>query len=152
MSLKERLLRGASYTALGQLVGYAVRFGSTLILTRLLAPDLMGLMTVGAAINYALILFSDVGLRSAIIQDPRGDDIDYRDTVWMVMVLRGVVVATLAMLATGIVWGLQLSDVFEAHSAYADPRLLVVIPLLGLSELSPSSCCARNACWTSAPW
>lgn len=135
MSLKERLLRGASYTALGQLVGYAVRFGSTLILTRLLAPDLMGLMTVGAAINYALILFSDVGLRSAIIQDPRGDDPEYRDTVWMVMVLRGAVVASLAVLATGIVWALQRGGVFEAHSAYADPRLLVVIPLLGMSEL-----------------
>lgn len=128
-------MHGASYTALGQLLSYAVRFGSTLILTRLLAPDLMGLMTVGGAINYALILFSDVGLRSAIIQNPRGDDQDYRDTVWMVTVLRGVLVALLALTATGIVWLMQLNQAFDSQSAYSDPRLLIVIPLLGLAEL-----------------
>lgn len=139
MSLKARLLRGAGYAALGQLLGYVIRFGSTLILTRLLAPDLFGLMTIAAAIAYGLILFSDVGLRSAIIQDPRGDDIAYRRVVWMVNLFRGVVVALLAWLVAAGLGLMQWAALVTPETAYADPRLLLVVVLLGLAELIKSA-------------
>ena len=135
MSFKKRLLVGVGYTTLGQLIGYAIRLGSTLILTRLLAPDLFGLIAVGYTFTYAAALLSDVGLRSSIIQNHRADDIDYRDSVWMIIFIRGILIGLFVSGATVILWLMQKAGLFQLQSVYADPRILAVLPLLALAEL-----------------
>lgn len=135
MSFKKRLLVGVGYTTLGQLIGYGIRLGSTLILTRLLAPDLFGLMAVGYTFTYAAALLSDVGLRSSIIQNHRADDPDYRDSVWMIIFMRGILIALFVSGATFILWMMQRAGMFQLQSVYADPRILAVLPLLALAEL-----------------
>ncbi|MBL8330818.1 MAG: oligosaccharide flippase family protein [Rubrivivax sp.] len=129
------MLVGVGYTTLGQLIGYAIRLGSTLIITRLLAPDLFGLMAVGYTFTYAAALLSDVGLRSAIIQNQRADDPDYRDSVWMIIFMRGILIGLFVGGATVILWMFQRAGVFQIQSVYADPRILIVLPLLALAEL-----------------
>lgn len=135
MSFKKRLLVGVGYTTLGQLIGYGIRLGSTLILTRLLAPDLFGLIAVGYTFTYAAALLSDVGLRSSIIQNHRADDPDYRDSVWMIIFMRGILIALFVSGATFILWMMQKAGMFQIQSVYADKRILVVLPLLALAEL-----------------
>jgi O-antigen/teichoic acid export membrane protein len=135
LSFKKKLLVGVGYTTLGQLIGYAIRLGSTLILTRLLAPDLFGLVAVGYTFTYAAALLSDVGLRSSIIQSPRADDVDYRDSVWMVIFIRGILIGLFVGGATVILWLMQKAGLFQLQSVYADPRILAVLPLLALAEL-----------------
>lgn len=134
MSFKRRLLVGASITAVGQLLTYFIRFGSSLILTRLLAPDLMGLMAVGATFSYAAILFSELGLRNAVIQEERGKDPDYRDSLWTMAIMRGLAVCLVVSLAGAIIWLLQRNGVLVGRSVYSDPRLVTVLLLLGFSE------------------
>jgi O-antigen/teichoic acid export membrane protein len=115
---------------------YGVRFISNLTLARLLAPDLFGLMLVGYTFTYAAALLSDIGLRSAIIQNHRADDRDYRDSVWMIMFMRGILIALFVSSLTGVLWYLQHAGWLSPTSAYADPRMLLVLPLLALAELA----------------
>jgi O-antigen/teichoic acid export membrane protein len=136
LSFKEKFKAGVGYTAAGQLITYAIRFISNLTLARLLAPDLFGLMLVGYTFTYAAALLSDIGLRSAIIQNGRADDKDYRDSVWMIMFMRGILIALFVSSMTGVLWYLQHLGWLNANSAYADPRMLLVLPLLALAEFA----------------
>ncbi|MFN9449266.1 MAG: oligosaccharide flippase family protein [Rubrivivax sp.] len=134
MSFKKKLMAGVGYTAGGQLITYGVRFIGNLVLARLLAPDLFGLMLVGYTFTYAASLLTDIGSRSAIIQDARADDSNYRDSVWTMYFLRGIVVALFVSAMTGFIWYLQSMGFVNPTSTYADPRLLLVLPLLALAE------------------
>ena len=64
-SLKQRFIRGSSWTLAGYGLSQVVRLGSSLILTRLLAPDIYGVMAIGYMVATGLVMFSDVGLAPA---------------------------------------------------------------------------------------
>lgn len=134
MSFKQKFKAGIGYTALGQILTYGIRFVSNLTLARLLAPDLFGLMLVGYTFTYAAALLSDIGLRSSIIQNHRADDRDYRDSVWMIMFIRGILITLFVSSLTGVLWWFQHLGWLSAASVYADPRMLLVLPLLALAE------------------
>lgn len=126
---------GVGYTTLGQFIGYGIRFISNLILARLLAPDLFGLMAVGYTFTYAAALLSDIGLRSAIIQNSRADDPEFRNSVWMVIFIRGMLIGLFVSSLTVVLWLMQRAGAFVPQSLYADPRMLAVLPLLAFAEL-----------------
>ena len=51
-----------------------IRMGRSLIMTRLLFPEVYGLMTLVWAVLYGLQMFADTGIVTTIIRDERGDD------------------------------------------------------------------------------
>ena len=73
-SLKRLAVRGAIWTMFGFGANHVLRLGFNLIVTRLLYPDLFGLMSLVFTIVMGLTFFSDVGVAPAVIRDPRGDD------------------------------------------------------------------------------
>lgn len=103
-----------------------VRFGSTLILSRLLFPEVFGLMALVNVFIQGLQMFSDVGIGPSLIQNKRGDEADFRDTAWTVMVLRGFVL-----------WGCSVVIAVPVWLLYppTDPPLLLLIPAVGLSAV-----------------
>jgi O-antigen/teichoic acid export membrane protein len=75
-----------------------LRLLNNVILARLLAPPILGLMAVVNAIRTGVELLSDVGIMQNIISSPRGDDPLFYDTAWTLQALRGLVLAALCML------------------------------------------------------
>jgi O-antigen/teichoic acid export membrane protein len=134
-SFKQKLIVGASYSALGMLIGTGIRLVSTLVLTRLLAPDLFGLMAVASTFSYAAAMLTDVGLRSAIIQHEAGDNIRHRQAVWTVIFWRGFVICGLLLLTAGGIWLLQRHGLLNAATTFGDPRFAEVIFWLAMTEL-----------------
>ena len=60
---------------LGALVtSQVMRLGGNLVMTRLLMPEMFGIISIAATVLFILHLLSDVGLRQNILQSPRGDD------------------------------------------------------------------------------
>ncbi len=119
----------------GYAFGQALRLGSSLILTRLLAPDIYGVMAVGYMAVTALVLFSDIGLAAGAIQSRRGDDPSYLNVTWIVQIARGGVIMLAALGLAGALTLGWATSVLPAHSVYADPRipgLLAVVSLYGL--------------------
>jgi len=57
-------------------------------MTRLLAPDMFGLMALAGIFILGLNLLSDIGLKQILIQNKRSDD-QFVNTVWTMQVIRG---------------------------------------------------------------
>lgn len=123
-SLKKLALRGTIWTVAGYGMSQVLRFGSNLILTRLLVPELFGLMALVQVFLQGLTLFSDIGIRPSIIRSDRGDDPTFLNTAWTIQVIRGV----------GL-WICCLIIAFPVANYYQDPRLSWLVPLVGLSTI-----------------
>jgi O-antigen/teichoic acid export membrane protein len=119
-SLKQQAIWGTIWTLVGYGSAQALRLISNLILTRLLFPDLFGLMALVHTFIMGLQLFSDIGIRPSIIQNPRGDDLEFLNTAWTVQVLRG-----------GALWICCLIVTWPIATFYDKPQLLWLIPVLG---------------------
>lgn len=123
------------WIALGFAANQIIRLGSSLFLTRMLAPDLYGLLAIGSVVVSGVVLLSDVGLVQSIIQSDRGDDKRFINTVWTMKVARGL---GLALLLALIALGLHLASVHAPGllpKTYGDPRLPLVMAVLALVPL-----------------
>ena len=112
-----------------------LRLGSNLILTRLLAPELYGVMAVGYVVMTGLAMFMDIGLNSGAIRSTRGDEPSFLNVGWVVQIARGVLItvgglATAAALkaSAGVGW-------LPAHSVYTDPRVPLLVAVISVSGL-----------------
>jgi O-antigen/teichoic acid export membrane protein len=90
--LRQSLLNGSVWTIFGFGAGQVLRFGKSLILTRLLFPDAYGVMSVVWSVLYALGMLSDAGLSAAAIRHPKGDTPDFLNTLWTAKVIRGTLI------------------------------------------------------------
>jgi O-antigen/teichoic acid export membrane protein len=88
-SLRERVLRAGGWSLAGHVSAQAVRLGSNLVMTRLLVPEMFGVMAIATMVAVVLNMLSDIGLRQFIIQSKRGDDPAFLDTAWVFQVARG---------------------------------------------------------------
>jgi O-antigen/teichoic acid export membrane protein len=123
-SIKQLAIRGAVWTIASYGMSMLLRLGSNLILTRLLLPEVYGLIALVYVFITALHLFSDVGLGPSIIQNKRGDDPDFLNTAWTMQVIRGI-----------CLWVFCLLIASPAAKFYEEPRLLLLIPVVGLNTI-----------------
>jgi O-antigen/teichoic acid export membrane protein len=126
-SLKQLAIKGTIWTIAGFGTSQILRFGCNLILTRLLFPKLFGLMALVNTFILGLHLFSDIGVGPSIIQNKRGDDPTFLNTAWTLQVIRGL-----------IVWLCCLLSAWPVAQLYAEPQLLWLIPVVGLSTIITS--------------
>jgi O-antigen/teichoic acid export membrane protein len=116
-SLKSRTIGGTVWTVVGYGGEQLLRFGSNLILTRLLFPEAFGLMALTSIFITGLQMLSDVGLGPAIIQSKHGESPGLLNTAWTVQIVRGFL---LTLLAAGLAW--------PVSEFYREPQLLTLIP------------------------
>lgn len=135
LSLGKRA-RSAGAWSLGALVASQVaRLGGNLIMARLLAPEMFGIMVISTTVLVVLGLLSDIGLRQNIIQSRRGDDPAFLNTAWTVQILRGFLLFTASLLIAGLAWAAQAFNLWPADSTYAAPELPLVLAVTGISAI-----------------
>jgi O-antigen/teichoic acid export membrane protein len=126
-TLKQRVLRAGGWSLAGHGLGQALRLGSNLVMTRLLVPEMFGVMAIALMVTVILALMSDIGLRQNIVRSTRGDDPAFLDTAWAIDIARGVLLWCLALLLS---LGLHLAGergLLPPSSVYASPELPWVI-------------------------
>jgi O-antigen/teichoic acid export membrane protein len=118
--------RAVMSTALWIGGGYAltliIRLASSCVMTRLVAPQVFGLMTLVNAFLVGLHMFSDVGIGTSIIQHARGDEDSFQNTAWSVQVLRGL-----------LLWLCSALIAWPISCFYDEPLLLWLIPAVGFT-------------------
>ena len=119
-SLRARVIRGSAWSIIYAGLNQALRLGSNLVLTRLLAPEIYGLMALVSAVSQGLRMFSDIGIGPSIVQSGRGDEPAFVNTAWTLQVLRGLFLWLCAGL---IAW--------PASLVFDKPQLLYLIPVAG---------------------
>jgi lipopolysaccharide exporter len=91
-------LSGSSALALSTVGTNVVRIVSTMILTRLLAPEVYGIVGVITSIFYTLQMLTDFGLQAYVVRHPKTDEQNFLDSVFTIHAIRGVALAGLSML------------------------------------------------------
>jgi O-antigen/teichoic acid export membrane protein len=119
-SLQKLAVRGALWTFVGYGSGQVLRLIGNLILTRLLVPEMFGLMALVQTFITGLNLFSDIGIRPSIIQNKRGDDPVFLNTAWTMQVMRGL-----------LLWVGCFLIALPVSNFYGDSRLLWLVPIVG---------------------
>jgi len=123
-SLKKLAIQGTLWIFIGYALSQGVRFVGNVILTRLLSPELFGLMTIVNIFLIGLQLFSDVGIGPSIIQNKRGEEEEFRNTAWTIQVIRGC-----------FLWVGCLIIAYPVAAVYEEPQLRWLIPFAGLTTI-----------------
>jgi len=125
LSLLKRLaLKGSIWVLLGFGIAQILRIFGNVILTRLLSPEIFGMMGIVTALLMGLNLFSDMGLRGSIIKNKRGEEPIFLQTAWCIQILRGFILALLAVL---LAWPLAYLN--------QEQLLFLIIPIAGSSMI-----------------
>lgn len=112
-----------------------LRLAGNLVLTRLLLPEMFGLMALANLVVLGLSLFSDLGLNQGVVRSRRGHEADYLNTVWTVQLLRGLLLAGGVLLVAAGVEFAAMMHWWPEGSVYADQRLPVLLAALALCPL-----------------
>lgn len=80
--LKAKVFKGGVWLGTGLFTEQIVRFGRNMLLARLLAPAAFGTMAVVASAISIIHTMMDIGVRDAVIQNPRGGEDDYVNASW----------------------------------------------------------------------
>lgn len=101
----------------------AVRLVSTVVLTRLLAPEDFGAYAVVLFILQLLIMLTDLGLRAIVLTREEEVEVDFLRTCWTIQLIQGALLAA-AITAIGLALaGAQSAGWMDEASSYADPDL-----------------------------
>jgi O-antigen/teichoic acid export membrane protein len=122
--LKARAMRGAFWTMLGYGSQQAIRLGSNLIMTRLLVPEMFGVMAIAQVFLVGLNMFSDLGINSSIVQNKRGEDHHFLNTAWTIQAIRGLCIYLVLVLIA-----------YPVSLLYEQPILFPILCVLGINSI-----------------
>lgn len=120
---------------MGHFSGLILRFGGTIVLTRIFSPDVFGILAVIMSVQVILTLLTDIGLRQAVIQSPNGDDLDFLRTAFSLQILRGVFIWLLCVLFSESLSVAVAHQLLPAQSVYANAELPIYLIVASLSSV-----------------
>jgi O-antigen/teichoic acid export membrane protein len=135
ISLRERTLKASAWSVAGFAIAQAIRFGSNLLMTRLLVPEMFGVMAIANMVIALLLMFSDVGLPQNVVQSKRGNEPRFLNTVWAIQIVRGVALWLVALIISALLLLANRKGMIPANSAYADPILPMVVAVVSTATI-----------------
>lgn len=125
------LLMRVGWTTIGYGGTQVVRFGTNLVLTRLLAPELFGLMVLLTSLRLGLELLTDVGITQNVIANRNARNPDFYNTAWTLQLLRAALLCLLPLafmpFAEIVYPGINFAEIL--------PYLSVMIIVMGLHSV-----------------
>jgi O-antigen/teichoic acid export membrane protein len=134
-SLKRRVFTAGAWVLGGFAAAQFLRIFGNLILTRLLVPDVFGIMALASAFQIVIGLLTDVGLRPSIMQSQKGEDKSFLDTAWTVQVTRGWLMWFGCLAVSAVLHLARLSGWLPPGSVYAHPDLPLVLSAVSFSSV-----------------
>ena len=119
--IKGRSVRGGAVTVTTQALRFALRMGSTVVLARLLTPGDFGLVAMVTALTGFAMMFRDLGLSTATIQQEQVTHRQISNLFWINVAVSLLVAGILLAAAPAVAW------------FYADPRLTPIARALALA-------------------
>jgi O-antigen/teichoic acid export membrane protein len=122
--VRKAAMSSAMWIMVGFLAMYLLRIASSMILTRLLHPQIYGLMDLVMVFIQGLHMFSDVGITPCIVQSSRGEDRNFLNTAWTFQLIRGAVL-----------WAASALIAWPVAVLYGKPVLALLLPVVGVTAL-----------------
>lgn len=114
-------------------------------MTRLLIPEMFGLMAIVNVMLMGLVLLTDVGLRQNIIQSKRSNEVSFLNTVWTFQIIRGIFIWVASVVVSAGIYFAQSFSWLASNTVYANPLLPLIIPVATLAVIFS----AFEPTWTS---
>src|SRR5262245_7114403 len=143
--LKRRVVAASAWSLTRHGISLVIRFGSNLVMTRLLVPEMFGVMAIATIVMVGLAMFSDLGLKQSIVQSQRGSDTAFLNTAWILQIARGFVLWIIALGISMMIYYGSRAGMVPRDSVYADLSLPWVIVALSSADSSRPSCPRRAA-------
>ncbi len=124
-TLKAKVLRGGAWLATGSVAEQLARFGRTLILTRLLAPEAFGTMAIVSSAASIVSAVSEMGVKESLVQNPRGGESNYASAAWWLALGRAA-----AMYSTLFVLAPWIATFYGNHELATLMRVVSIAVLL----------------------
>jgi O-antigen/teichoic acid export membrane protein len=112
-----------------------IRFGSSLITTRLVSPDLMGIIAVVMLVIGGVEMFCDTGFWAYVVRHKTPEDPTMLNTVWTLQVIRGWIVFVLVLVISYILYQLQFNAPERLGGVYNQDNLPFLIAFAGTSAI-----------------
>ncbi len=97
-------------------VQQSIRLITNIALARLLAPEMFAIMLLINTLRTGVELLSDIGIGQSVVRSPQGDEKHFLNTAWTLQVMRGALLAAVAVAAA-----------FPLTSIYGDADLLWIL-------------------------
>lgn len=133
LSLRQRVLSAGAWSLAGYGSNLVIRFGSNLLMTRLLRPEMFGVMAIASVVLTGLGMFSDLGMKPNVVQSKNGDSPVFLNTVWVTQIVRSAIIWCAALCASLLITFLNYWGLIGANSVYSNPAVPPVIVLLSFS-------------------
>ncbi|MEQ1930685.1 MAG: oligosaccharide flippase family protein [Parvularculaceae bacterium] len=78
-----------------------IRIASNLLLTRLLAPETFGAIGIIMAVQYLLVMVTDMGFNAFVIRSREGDRLHFLNVVWTVRLVRNAALSAVMFAFSG---------------------------------------------------
>lgn len=144
MSFNRLAVSGVIWTTGTYAISVLVRFGSNVVLSRLLNPQLLGMLLIVNTVRQGIDLSSDVGFAQNVISNRNGDQPRFFNTVWVMQMVRGLILGVvLFIFATpfGLLYGLpqtafQISGATLFVMGLASTSIFILHRNLALAKLN----------------
>lgn len=104
--LRNLALRDTNVVVISVVIANVLRALSSVVLTRLLVPEVFGISGVIASVIFAFGMVSDLGFQAFVVRHPEGDKPRFLDTIWTMAVLRSVILTCAAFALAPTIAGL----------------------------------------------
>ena len=128
-SVTERL----GWTTGSYAVAQAFRLVNNVVLARLLAPELFGIMLIVNTLRTGVELLSDIGIGQNIISNKNGEDPAFYNTAWVLQILRGILLAIIC-----------ISFTYPISQFYNSQTIYKIVPVNSSKEWKVRSITALN--------
>ena len=138
------VVRGILWTVGTHVLSIVTRFGSNVLLSRLLNPEIFGMMLIINTVRQGVELSSDVGFAQNVIQNKRGDEPAFFNTVWVMQMVRGTLLCIILFFCAAPIGRLyavpasafELSAMILAVSGFASTSLFLLHRNLQLAKFN----------------
>jgi O-antigen/teichoic acid export membrane protein len=121
---KNKAVEASAFVIIGFGMSQFLRLLGNLLLTRLLVPEMFGIMAIANVFLLGLQLFSDIGTGPGIIKSNRSSDPVFLNSAWSLQVIRGAILTTISLI---LAWPVSI--------IYKEPKLLLLLPVISLETL-----------------
>lgn len=126
-SLKAHCVRSSVVLGIGAFVAKFLGFGSKVVLTRLLVPQVMGLMVLILSITSLLEVLAEIGLKQSVIQNKKGARSEFLNITWWFQILRGAGLYAVGFFVAPLLCRFYFANKPEILTLYRMPELVALV-------------------------
>ncbi|OUR71047.1 hypothetical protein A9Q78_10500 [Methylophaga sp. 41_12_T18] len=134
MSERDKVISAGSLVMISYGLSQLIRLGANLIVTRLLAPEMFGVMAMVTVLMHGITMFSDVGLTDYVIRHKDYKNSHVLNAVWTIQVIRGWLVFIL-LIGLSFMMSLWQTKYAASSGVYGDESLPIMIGVVSISAI-----------------